>query len=815
MNKINIKTNNANTHINLANKLIKKGQLEQAIHHYKAALEIDENHPLAWHQQGIIYAQKGELEAAVNCYQKAIQILPKNDKIYTILAGIFKKQGKTKDAINAYQKAFQLNPNQPFGVYINLGNLLHQQSQLDAAIATYQKAVKIQPENSVPYKILAQVQAETGDIEGTIISYQKFLELQPDQPLGFYNNLKNLFRQSNQLDRAISFLQEATKLQPKNFAFYRFLAIFQAEKGYIEEAIVTHQKSIDFHPDLHGTFRTSLINILGQHEKVYSHIWNTLNQNKLDTFNESNLCYQKNIKPATTYKYFTQISKYKVVNLKTLTTEDKLFLQTNKISLYNLKKISQDSIKQEDIYLKKNYQNLKNILEKLVQTGQIKNEFHVFQESMVETGHIYAPCPISGNILSSNLSFFLQGNLGFYRFVGDEVFYLICEGPAFKKKGIYFPKLELIVGWHIAEGRKLELERRFSIWVNMLKRLAVIRWREVIDYIAYKGNRETVLTYGWMASTAHNLLNELTGIQRLLETGRLNKVDKILVGNCEYYGKVEEIFPEIPSEKIVRLSDAELLKLPQIILENKYFALHAGEVFITEALAKRIYQASVKNCTPSFLNQVEAAKSHSLLLFITIRTHNRTWISQVAGIANIINQLLPDFPNLGVVFDGISFLDKDGEKLILQEREKAMLESEQSLLKEIVKLLPQNFVNFYNSIGCLMCESIVWAKTADFYIAPFGGGLAKLTYIANKPGIVHTNHTVLNTRKNAWYNNRQRENGIMPTYLKSNCIIEDSISSTKPMAYSYDFDWTIVYDEILKQIKTSKLTPRTSGVTVR
>ena len=55
----------------------------------------------------------------------------------------------------------------------------------------------------------------------------------------------------------------------------------------------------------------------------------------------------------------------------------------------------------------------------------------------------------------------------------------------------------------------------------------------------------------------------------------------------------------------------------------------------------------------------------------------------------------------------------------------------------------------------------------------------------------------------------------MPTYLKSNCIIEDSISSTKPMAYSYDFDWTIVYDEILKQIKTSKLTPRTSGVTVR
>ena len=427
---------------------------------------------------------------------------------------------------------------------------------------------------------------------------------------------------------------------------------------------------------------------------------------------------------------------------------------------------------------------------------------------MVETGYIYLTCPISGIILRSNQSFLLNGHFFTYRFVGEQVFYLIAINPNNTKYLIYFPNIEVII--HLGPG---EPGPDLAGTINQWKSFAVAYWQKVIAHLNYKGKREIVLTHGWLGSTAHHLLNDLTGIQGLLETGRLEKVDKFLVGPFEYYGQLEIIFPEIPADKIIRFSFADPMntpKLAELVLKKHYFALKAGKDFITQELANRIYQTALKKCTPSFLNQVEAAKNHFPLLFITIRTHNRTWVSQVEGIANIINHLLPDFPNLGVVFDGISSQDKDGKKLLPDEREKAILESNQSLLKEIVKLLPKSFVNLYNSIGCLMCESIVWAKAADFYIAPFGGGLAKLTYIANKPGIVHTSHKSMRVG-NHWYSHKQRENGIAPTYLNSNYITESSTSNTAltPLHYSYDFDWTILYDEVLKQIKTLKLTPRT------
>lgn len=604
-------------------------------------------------------------------------------------------------------------------------------------------------------------------------------------------------RRQGQVEQAIATCKEALKLQSNNLSIYRILAISQGQKGDLQGAIETYKEAFNLHPENAAKFRQTVANLLKQYQDIYLHIWNTINSINFDIFEQDNLCYPTNIGKGAVEKYFTKTSNYKVIDLNSLIPTDRLFLENQKISLEKLKLIINDNAEQQEKYLQSFNCNLKIPLSNLKpHRKQTINDLFVFQEAMVETGYIYLVCPISGRILRSNQSFLLVGQIAIYRFVGEQVFYLITFGPGFRKFLVYFPKIELIIKLVTGGPKPTEL-------VNKWKSLAVTYWQEVIANITYKGKREIVMTHGWMGSTAHHVLNDLTGIQGLLETGRLEKVDKFLVGPFEYYGQLEIIFPEIPADKIIRFSDANFMntpKLVELVLEKHYFALKAGKNFITEDLANRIYQSALEKCRPSFLNQVEAAKSHFPLLFITIRTHNRTWLSQVEGIANVINQLLPDFPNLGVIFDGISFLDKDGEKLIPNEREQAMLESNQSLLKEIVKLLPKNFVNFYDSIGCLMCESIVWAKAADFYIAPFGGGLAKLTYIANKPGIIHTNHYFW--RNIAWYNDQQRENGIAPTYLNSDCIVEISTSNTPRLNYSYDFDWTILYDEILKQIKT-------------
>ena len=117
---------------------------------------------------------------------------------------------------------------------------------------------------------------------------------------------------------------------------------------------------------------------------------------------------------------------------------------------------------------------------------------------------------------------------------------------------IYFPNIELIILLGPLPGGPEPTEL-----VNKWKGLAVTYWQKVIAHINYKGKREIVLTHGWVNSTAHHLVNYLTGIQGLLETGRLEKVDKFLLGPCKYYGQLEKIFPEIPPDKIIRDSSAD------------------------------------------------------------------------------------------------------------------------------------------------------------------------------------------------------------------------------------------------------------------
>ena len=610
------------------------------------------------------------------------------------------------------------------------------------------------------------------------------LEINPDPPIKFYSYLLyNLA--SDQLDVVIVSCKKQLKEQPNKLAYSYVLAISQAHKGDIAAAIATYKQVVAKNLIQTTNFRTSLGLILKKNPEICQNIWNEINQQQFNTFDESQYCYPSNFYLKAVNKYFNEISNYRIIDLAKINKEDKLFLESHSIELDNLKLIVQDK------------SEIKHLANRDLEIDGDKNftNIFLFQENMVETGYIHSICPISGKKIKSNNSFLLGGQLGIYRFIGRQTFYLFNYGPVFRKTLLYFPHLELIV--RLASGGSDLVEL-----VNKWKALAVTYWQKVIEHIAYSGTREILLTHGWMGSTAHHLLNDLTGINRLVKTGRINKVDKFLVGGFEYYGRLEEIFPEIPKEKILRFSHDNFPYLPEVVLDGKYFALKAGERLITEELAKRIHKVAINKCNDSFLKEVENVKKHSPLILMTVRSSGRRmWMSQVQGIANIIQKLSLDFPNLGVVLDGIS--RPNGKETSLSGREKEMLADDQAVVKQILELLPDNQVSMYNTIGCTMSESIVWACAVECYIVPFGGGMAKVTYVANKPGVVYCNRTILETSyKDHWYTASQRENGIAPTYIPSRYVVDFQGTGATPMADSYECDWKGIYNEAIKMILT-------------
>ena len=720
-----IELENLKEKVQLANSLRDKCEFDKAIESYQAVLAIDKNHFYAKLNLAQIYVNQRKLDKAVHYYKKLIEIKPESDRLYIQLAKVLKQQHKISEAVHAYCQGIEINPEQPIAFYTKLLDNL----------------------------TLAQVNIVT----------------------------KTCKKKLNK--------------QPNKLAYNYVLALSQAHKGNIAAAIATYKEIVAKNLTQTTTFRTSLGLILKQHKEVYQHIWNEVNQSNLDNIDEARLCYPDNIGWGIATKYFTNQSKYRVIKLSALTKDDQLLLENNNISLANLKLMSNDSYKKQAQYLeslspqtKKQYQQ-HEINQKSSTRSRYRRDRLIFQESMLETGYIYAVCPISGVTLKSNQSFLIGSQIGVYRFVGKKVFYLVASGVDFRKYFIYLPSLELII--QIGNGYPEPVEL-----VNRWKGFAVANWQEIIENLRCKKNRKEsfVVLGGFVRFISHHMLNDLAGIQRFYPDGieTLQQADKFLVGPYEYFGKIDEIFPEIPSDRVVRVTEKEYSKIPLEVLENNYLALKLGDNFVLEDLAERMYNYSLGKCTESFLSEVEKAKHNFPLLWITIRAGSRAWISQVEGIANILKKLSLEFPKLGVVFDGVNYIA--GETAISKEL---------AVVDEIANLIPKQKISIYNSIGCMTYESVVWAKAIDFYIAPFGSGLTKVTYIANKPGIVHTNHTALNPKViNQWYNGVQRENGIMPTYISRENINDIKGSGKAPIYDSYDLRWEVIYDEAMKIIST-------------
>ncbi|MDJ0636044.1 MAG: tetratricopeptide repeat protein [Xenococcaceae cyanobacterium MO_188.B29] len=731
------------TYVDEGIQLTKEGKLDSAIEKFCEALQLEPNSISVLNYLAGIYEIKKEFAQSITYYKQIIQLQPDKGITYARLAKVIMAQKNIQEAIAVYQQATSLQLKLPAWGYAGLGNALHLNRQLDEAIAAYQQAIELKSDNHSFYIELSRLYYQQGKIDEASESLQQAIKLKPDLPFQIYRELEELLRLQGRKKEATQWL-----------------------------------KSAPLDPD----------------GATYLSIWSALNQTSLESLNQKNSTYPKKINQQKAKKYFNQTSQYKTINLTKLKKKERQLIESLGWSLTYLESnrsglISKEAISQEE------YDSHLAQLQRKERREYIRlSAATQFQLSMVEDGFIQAICPSTGRNLTSNHSVYWSPRLCFcwYRFVGEEVFYLITGDHWREKLALYFPSSEVIVT--LVSSQIIKAED-----INLFKAYAVKDWERVVSYTICSDKKEKV-TIIWFRHFAHHLWNELSAIYKLYETNSLDKVDKFLVVN-EPLGCINEIFPEIPSEKIKHITHKEL---QTEILENNYFILNLGNTFIKEDLAKRVYQASLHRCSPAFLAEVESAKkNHSLLFWVSIRLGSRTWVSQVEGIANIIKSLSGNFPNLGVVIDGFS-LPEDPEGFI-DPKHKATIDKEKETVRQIRSLLPPE-IKVYDTVGCWLYESIVWAYAIDLYLTHHGTIQHKVGWTANKPGVVHTNREILkmppSVRPGCW----ERENIVLPIYISEQHIVdvEDKVYThhgkwgKKTSLYNYECDWKGVYEEVLK-----------------
>jgi protein O-mannosyl-transferase len=171
----------ATAHNNLANVLRQRGALDEAILHYRQALELDPNYEFGRYNLGATLVQKGDAASAIPLLEEALKRDPNKAKAYYSLGTALRQTGRADEATAAYERALQIDPNF-LDAHTNLANLLLERGDNAGAMLHYRKAVELDPNSPMTHYNLAVGFARSGRNTEAIAELQTVLRIQPAYP---------------------------------------------------------------------------------------------------------------------------------------------------------------------------------------------------------------------------------------------------------------------------------------------------------------------------------------------------------------------------------------------------------------------------------------------------------------------------------------------------------------------------------------------------------------------------------------------------------------------------------------------------------
>jgi protein O-mannosyl-transferase len=146
----------AKTH--LADVLVKKGRLNEAISHLREALKISD-YPTAHYNLGYALASKDNWADAIASFRAAIRVRPNYPQAHSNLAVSLSKMGRTEEALAEFREAVRLDENYR-DAHCNLAILMLQLGRRDEAVAHFREALRLKPDDMAVRDQLRQLGAE-------------------------------------------------------------------------------------------------------------------------------------------------------------------------------------------------------------------------------------------------------------------------------------------------------------------------------------------------------------------------------------------------------------------------------------------------------------------------------------------------------------------------------------------------------------------------------------------------------------------------------------------------------------------------------
>lgn len=170
---------NSVAHDNLGRALGEKGQLDEAMEQYQAALELNANDPYANNGLGVLLMKKRNYAEAAEYLRKTLALDPKNAIAHYNLGLILANWGSLDEAIRHFEETIRFMPDYA-EAHNNLGGALAMQRRFNDAIPHYRQAIRLKPNVAIIHKNLGVALLETGQLDEAIDEFREAISLQAD-----------------------------------------------------------------------------------------------------------------------------------------------------------------------------------------------------------------------------------------------------------------------------------------------------------------------------------------------------------------------------------------------------------------------------------------------------------------------------------------------------------------------------------------------------------------------------------------------------------------------------------------------------------
>jgi hypothetical protein len=270
---------------------------------------------------------------------------------------------------------------------------------------------------------------------------------------------------------------------------------------------------------------------------------------------------------------------------------------------------------------------------------------------------------------------------------------------------------------------------------------------------------------------AHQLVNHLSGVQRLVDLALLNDIDELWICGTQFFGPVETLFPELNNR--VRYFpnrwdiSAELLRDPCQIFR-------IGSTYLSSKLRRRLLDR---------VPVIDDIKERNLLV-VTVRAEGRMCVNLPEVIAEIYKRLRSRF-DLKIALDGwvlpeSAVIAASSVGAAVSSTYVTAIRNEIDIAREIQRRLPIGSI-VLNSIGHSMFESLKELSSGTTYFSHIGTLQHKLGLILGLPGVVHGPKVQITDPEGGPY---LAEEGVPPVFIPAEAIEDIPTLSQRGQGFS-------------------------------